>query len=136
MRVGMVVFVDGQEEKNAYRLYTFPELEGSSDDYLALASFAARRMESGPPWPDLLLIDGGRGQLSAVERALREHGGQDIKLAALAKGETRRAGELGDVVFRPGRKSLAHQRRQSGASFSATRQGHGSSLCHLTPAPA
>lgn len=105
MRVGMVVFVDGQEEKNAYRLYTFPELEGSSDDYLALASFAARRMESGPPWPDLLLIDGGRGQLSAVERALREHGGQDIKLAALAKGETRRAGELGDVVFRPGRKN-------------------------------
>lgn len=106
MRAGMVVFVDGREEKNAYRLYTFPELEGSGDDYLALASFAARRMASGPPWPDLLLVDGGRGQLGAVERALREHGGEGLfALAALAKGETRRAGELGDMVFRPGRKN-------------------------------
>jgi len=61
MRVGMVVFVDGREEKSAYRTYSFPELEGTADDYLALASFVARRIKSGPPWPDLLLIDGGKG---------------------------------------------------------------------------
>lgn len=105
MRVGMVVFVDGREEKSAYRTYSFPELEGSADDYLALASFVARRIKSGPPWPDLLLIDGGKGQLSSVERALAENGMTDIPLAAIAKGESRRAGELGDVIFRPGRKN-------------------------------
>jgi len=105
MRVGKVVFVDGREEKSAYRLYTFPELEGTSDDYLALASFAARRAKSGPPWPDLLLIDGGRGQLGAVERAMAENGLADVPLAAIAKGMSRRAGELDDVIFRPGRKN-------------------------------
>jgi excinuclease ABC subunit C len=105
MRVGMVVFVDGREEKSAYRVYSFPELEGTADDYLALASFAARRAASGPPWPDLLLIDGGKGQLGAVERAMAENGLGDVPLAAIAKGESRRAGELGDVIFRPGRKN-------------------------------
>ena len=105
MRVGMVVFVDGREEKSLYRVYSFPELEGTADDYLALASFAARRAASGPPWPDLLLIDGGKGQLAAVERAMAENGLTDVPLAAIAKGESRRAGELGDVIFRPGRKN-------------------------------
>ena len=105
MRVGMVVFVDGREEKSAYRVYSFPELEGTADDYLALASFVARRVKSGPPWPDLLLVDGGKGQLAAVERAMAEHGAPDLPLAAIAKGMSRRAGELGDVVFRTGRKN-------------------------------
>jgi excinuclease ABC subunit C len=105
MRVGKVVFVDGQEEKSAYRVYSFPGLEGTADDYLALASFVARRVKSGPPWPDLLLIDGGKGQLGAVERAMAENGLADVPLAAIAKGESRRAGELGDVIFRPGRKN-------------------------------
>lgn len=105
MRVGMVVFVDGREDKGSYRLYSFPELEGTGDDYLALASFAARRVASGPPWPDLLLVDGGKGQLAAVERALAESKAPDIPLAAIAKGESRRAGELGDAIFRPGRKN-------------------------------
>ncbi|ACU89487.1 excinuclease ABC subunit UvrC [Desulfomicrobium baculatum] len=105
MRVGMVVFVDGREEKSAYRVYSFPELEGTADDYLALASFAARRAKSGPPWPDLLLIDGGKGQLGAVERAMAENGLSAVPLASIAKGVSRRAGELGDVIFRPGRKN-------------------------------
>ncbi len=106
MRAGMVVFVDGREEKSAYRHYAFPELEGTADDYLALSRFAVRRLESGPPWPDLLLIDGGKGQLASVERALAEAGQSGLfALAAIAKGETRRAGELGDVVFTPGRKN-------------------------------
>ncbi|NLW82656.1 MAG: excinuclease ABC subunit UvrC [Desulfovibrionales bacterium] len=109
MRAGLVAFTDGQEDKEAYRIYAFPELEGSADDYLALARFAVRRVQSGPPWPDLLLIDGGRGQLRAVERALNEVGAAGLfALAAIAKGESRRAGELGDAVFLPGRKNPAH----------------------------
>lgn len=106
MRVGQVVFEEGRRNKDASRLYAFPELEGSSDDYAALAEWARRRLESGPPWPDLVLIDGGRGQLSAVEKALSECE-EDCcwELAAIAKGESRRAGELGDLIFRPGRKN-------------------------------
>lgn len=106
MRAGLVVFVDGQEDKTAYRTYALPELEGAGDDFLALAAFVQRRLKAGPPWPDLLLIDGGKGQLAAVERVLTETGSRHcFALAAIAKGESRRAGELGDAIFVPGRKN-------------------------------
>lgn len=105
MRVGQVVYLDGESLKDAYRTYAFPELEGTADDYLALASWAKRRVESGEPWPDLVLIDGGRGQLTAVERALAEAGRPDFfELASIAKAG-RRAGELEDLIYRPGRKN-------------------------------
>jgi excinuclease ABC subunit C len=106
MRVGQVVFEAGRRDKESSRLYAFPDLEGTGDDYAALAAWARRRVESGPPWPDLVLIDGGRGQLAAVERALSECVEDTCwELAAIAKGPSRRAGELEDVVFRPGRKN-------------------------------
>jgi excinuclease ABC subunit C len=106
MRVGKVVFENGTPRKEDYRVYTFPEMEGEGDDYKALAAFVQRRIVSGPPWPDLLLVDGGRGQLSMVERALLESGGENLfDLASIAKGETRRAGEMEDRIFRPGRKN-------------------------------
>lgn len=106
MRVGQVVFEEGRRNKEASRLYAFPELDGSGDDYAALAGWAVRRVESGPPWPDLVLIDGGRGQISAVERALSECV-DDVcwELASIAKGPSRRAGELDDQIFRPQRKN-------------------------------
>jgi excinuclease ABC subunit C len=106
MRVGQVVFEEGRRNKEASRVYAFPELEGSGDDYAALAAWAVRRVESGPPWPDLVLIDGGRGQISAVEKAL-DGCVEDIcwELASIAKGPSRRAGELGDLIFRPKRKN-------------------------------
>lgn len=104
-RVGQVVFEDGKPKKSAYRIYAFPELEGSSDDYLALASWAKRRLESGPPWPELVLIDGGKGQLAAVERAMSEAGSPGLfELASIAKAGRGRA-ESGDQIFRPGRKN-------------------------------
>lgn len=108
-RVGLVVFEEGARLPEASRQYALPDVEGG-DDYAAMAAWAQRRAASGPPWPDLLLVDGGRAQLATVERALTEafQGQEDIpsiELAALAKGETRRAGELGDRLFRPGRKN-------------------------------
>ncbi len=105
MRVGMVVYEDGQPVPDAYRIYSFPELEGSHDDYLALRSFLKKRLEKDG-WPDLLLIDGGRGQLSALELELRKNKAEDaFALASIAKGKTRRAGELEDRIFIPGRKN-------------------------------
>ncbi len=106
VRAGLVAYEEGERSKERSRVYALPELEGSGDDYAALARFVERRIESGPPWPDLLLIDGGRGQLAAVERALSDAGQAGLfELAAIAKGPSRRAGELEDRVFRPGRKN-------------------------------
>ena len=104
-RAGVVVWEEGEMRKDAYRVYSLPETEGSSDDYGALAEWVGLRLESGPPWPDLLLIDGGRGQLRAVERTLAESDSDVfMELASICKGE-RRAGELEDVIYRPGRKN-------------------------------
>ncbi|WP_462325435.1 excinuclease ABC subunit UvrC [Desulfoplanes sp.] len=106
MLVGMVVFEHGVPKKSGYRIYGFPELEGAADDYRALAGFLARRLGAGPPWPDLLLVDGGKGQLRVLERVLEEHGKKGLfPIASIAKGETRRAGELEDRIFLPGRKN-------------------------------
>lgn len=103
--VGMVVFEDGKPLQSAFRIHAFPELKGCCDDYLALASWAKRRARSGPPWPDLLLVDGGLGQLGVVSRALKEAGvDPPWPLAGIAKAG-RRAGELDDKIFRPGRKN-------------------------------
>lgn len=107
-RVGLVVFEDGKPLKSAYRTYAMPD--GTSDDYGVLAAWTTRRLESGPPWPDLLLIDGGKGQLAAVGRALSQAGQDNLfALAAIAKARDekgqadRRAGNVADRIFLPGR---------------------------------
>jgi excinuclease ABC subunit C len=106
VRAGLVVFERGEARKEDYRAYKLPAAEGTGDDYAALAQWAVRRAESGPPWPDLLLIDGGRGQLAAVVAALAEAlPDAPIECASIAKGPSRRAGELEDRVFRPGRRN-------------------------------
>lgn len=110
LRVGQVCFLQGRPALDEYRLYTFPELEGSADDYAALAGWMQRRIAAGPPWPDLILLDGGKGQLAAVERILVEQWPDKLEasapeLASIAKGPSRRAGELEDRIFRPGRKN-------------------------------
>ena len=106
-RVGMVVYCDGEPSKDKYRVYAMPE---SNDDYKTLAAWIPRRLTSGPPWPDLLLIDGGRGQISAVGRALEEAGTPALfPYAGIAKARTedgaqdRRAGNVGDRIFLPNR---------------------------------
>ncbi|WP_243363219.1 excinuclease ABC subunit UvrC [Fundidesulfovibrio terrae] len=105
MRVGMVVYEDGRLAKDSYRQYAMPELEGTGDDYAALARWVERRIDSGEPWADLVLIDGGKGQLAAVERALAQAGLPHLwELASIAKaGHTKT--DMEERVFRPGRKN-------------------------------
>ncbi len=109
-RAGMVVFEGGKAKTDDYRNYSFEA--GVGDDYAVLAAWARRRAEAGPPWPDLLLIDGGRGQVAAVNKALSEAGiGGEFALAGIAKARTedgrsdRRAGNVADRIFVPGRSN-------------------------------
>lgn len=114
-RAGMVVFHHEEPVPHEFRTYSMDEgLEASGaeagDDYAALALWAARRAAAGPPWADLVLIDGGKGQLQAVHRAFAEAGvGDEFLLAAIAKARDedgkadRRAGNVGDRIFLPGR---------------------------------
>ena len=105
----MVVYEDGRPSPDQYRAYAMPD---GGDDYGTLYDWVARRLESGPPWPDLMLIDGGRGQLAVVERALNDAGKPDFfPLAAIAKARDeaghadRRAGNVADRIFLPGRSN-------------------------------
>ncbi len=107
-RVGMVVFEGGQPLRDAYRTY---KVEAGGDDYASLAEWAGRRAASGPPWPDLVLVDGGRGQVSAVARTFAEAGAAgNFALAGIAKardelGRADRTAGAEDRIFIPGRSN-------------------------------
>ena len=116
-RAGMVVFENGQPTKNDYRQYALDEDlaeagYASGDDYAALSLWAKRRATAGAPWPDLILIDGGKGQLAAVERVFQQMGlGETVYLAAITKARDeegmadRRAGNVSDRIFLPSRSN-------------------------------
>ncbi|MCL2695873.1 MAG: excinuclease ABC subunit UvrC [Clostridiales bacterium] len=69
----MVVFVHGKPEKSAYRRFRVRG-ETHGDDLLAMREILRRRFERGGPWPDLLIVDGGKTQLNAALDVLREFG--------------------------------------------------------------
>lgn len=73
-----VVFQDGKPRKSDYRHYKIRSAEGKPDDYLSMREVISRRykriLADDGPWPDLVVIDGGKGQLSSAVEALREVG--------------------------------------------------------------
>ncbi|MDR1946876.1 MAG: excinuclease ABC subunit UvrC [Desulfovibrio sp.] len=120
-RAGTAVFEDGKPVPGAFRAYNLDVVlppARAGDDYAALAAWAARRITDAPeqPFPDLILVDGGKGQLAAVHRVFNEAGiktGAEADaafiLASIAKardehgGSDRRAGNTADSIFVPGR---------------------------------
>ncbi len=81
----MVVFHKGKPLKEGYRRFTVRDA-APGDDYAALAEVLQRRLQNEDlPLPDLLLIDGGRGQLSATAAVLKAAGRDTLPLVALAK---------------------------------------------------
>lgn len=86
----MVVFIDGEAERDSYRRFKIKTFEGA-DDYRAHKEIMSRRLErliTDPEKfskPDLVIIDGGKGQLSAVKEVFDEKGISDIDLIALAE---------------------------------------------------
>jgi excinuclease ABC subunit C len=88
----MVVCEDGRMRKRDYRKFRIsPAGHGGSDDFAAMHEVVLRRcrrlLEQGGPFPDLLLIDGGKGQLAAAYAALRELGLANLVAVGLAKKE-------------------------------------------------
>lgn len=92
MAVGScVVFDDGGARKRDYRQYAISGITGG-DDYAAMRQVLTRRY-SKHPLPELLLIDGGKGQLNVAKEVLTELGKlEETLLVGVAKGEGRRAG--------------------------------------------
>ncbi len=89
-RASMVVFEGGRPKKADYRIYAIRDARGG-DDYQALREVVRRRygrlQREGRRLPDLVLIDGGRGQLAAAREALVELGLDALAAAGLAKRE-------------------------------------------------
>lgn len=87
---GMVVLDRGRFDKNQYRVFNIKTVIGA-DDFRSMAEAVDRRyrrlLEENKPLPDLILIDGGRGQLNAALAALNKLGIEEIPIAGLAKRE-------------------------------------------------
>ena len=88
----MVVCEDGRMRKSDYRKYRIsPASHAGSDDFAAMKEVVSRRyrklLEQGGPFPDLVLIDGGKGQLTAAYDALRDLGLANLVAIGIAKKE-------------------------------------------------
>ena len=101
----MVVFQNGEPLKSGYRRYRVRTVEGA-DDFASLREVLLRRyrraLEEGE-LPDLIIIDGGKGQLSAALEAFRELGIEETDVVALAKARRRGAERSPERVFKPGK---------------------------------
>ena len=106
----LVWFEGGRPKKTFYRRYKI-EGEGKPDDFSAVhevvTRFVRRTLDEDKLMPDLMVIDGGRGQLGAAKRALEELGQSDVPLVSLAKRD--------EEVFMVGRaESLRLSKRAPG----------------------
>jgi excinuclease ABC subunit C len=99
--------------KNAYRKFNIKSGVTPGDDFGMMREVLERRFarlekedpeRTGGEWPDLLLIDGGKGQLSAVLEVMEELGVHDVPLVSVAKGPDRNAGR--EVFHMPGGREV------------------------------
>lgn len=111
----MIVATPEGLQKNAYRKFNAKGQMAGGDDYAMMREMLSRRFQSllksdedgqTAVWPDLLLIDGGQGQLSATMETLTELGiHNDVTVVAIAKGPDRNAGR--ERFFMPGRDAFS-----------------------------
>jgi excinuclease ABC subunit C len=106
----LVVWDDGEMKQADYRRFRIHTVEGANDFASMQEAVRRRYAPSGEttgdpgeslPKPDLILIDGGPGQLAAAQEGLRQAGCPDIALFGLAKAR----GEKDERMFVPGRKN-------------------------------
>lgn len=109
----MVVFQNGLPKKTAYRKFKVRMTEGKPDDFLSMKEVLSRRLArlGQPKWekPDLIIIDGGKGQLSSVMQIVKELGISGIDFVSLAKRE--------EEVFLPNQSESILLPRDSSALY-------------------
>ncbi|MFK2824563.1 excinuclease ABC subunit UvrC [Bacillus sp. B190/17] len=93
----LIVFIDGKPAKKEYRKFKIKTVQGP-DDYGSMREVIRRRysrvLKEGLPLPDLIIIDGGKGQVEAAKDILLNELDLDIPVAGLAKDEKHRTSQL------------------------------------------
>lgn len=93
----MVVFIDGKPAKKEYRKYKIKTVTGP-DDYASMREVIYRRysrvLKEDLPLPDLVIIDGGKGQVDAAREVLENQLGLELPIAGLAKNDKHKTSEL------------------------------------------
>lgn len=116
-----VVFSDGESDKSLYRQYRIRSV-GQSDDFGMMREVLSRRFRGGneaDAHPDLIVVDGGIGQLNVLVRVLHELNMEGVAAAALAKSRVARGMGKTEIersnerVFLPGRKNPVVLRQNS-----------------------
>ena len=90
---GMVRFSGGKPNRKEYRKFNIKTVEGP-DDYASMAEVIGRRYSKLEHLPDLLLVDGGEGQMEMARRVLREQLHNPLPIAGLAKNDNHRTDRL------------------------------------------
>ena len=136
----MVVCVDGRMRRSEYRKFRIQAATGRRageprvlDDFASMHEVVLRRyrrvLEQGGPFPDLILIDGGKGQLTAAYAALRELGLERLVAVGLAKQE--------ELLFTRDRaEGLALPRESAGAAPAAADPRRGAPVRRDVPSAA
>lgn len=92
-----VVFMKGKPSKNDYRKYNIKTVVGP-DDYASMKEVVRRRytrlMEEEKPLPDLIIADGGKGQMEVIREVVEDELHLEIPIAGLAKDDRHRTNEL------------------------------------------
>ena len=109
----MVTFINGLSKKSEYKKFKIKSAEGKPDDFLSMKEVLTRRLshlgEKGWDKPDLIIIDGGKGQLSSVMQIVKEMNIKGIDFVSLAKRE--------EEVFLPDKSDSILLPRESSALF-------------------
>ena len=109
----MVVFVNGVAKKSEYRKFKVNSTEGKPDDFLSMKEVLTRRFNNlgkkGWDKPDLIIIDGGKGQLSSVMQIVDKMGITGIDFVSLAKRE--------EEIFKPHKSKPVVFAKNSNALF-------------------
>ena len=116
-----VTFLDAKPDKSGYRRYRIRTVSGA-DDYGMMREVLSRRFGGDAPrneFPDLIIVDGGQGQLGVLTAVLRDLGVTGVDAAALAKSRveegmtSREIVRTNERVFLPGRKNPVVLRQNS-----------------------
>ena len=124
----MVTFFNGEPDKKRYRHYRIRSVSADSggDDFAMMYEVLRRRFSRGVTegdLPDLVVVDGGKGQLGMAVAAMRELGIEGVDLAALAKMRVQRSARSFEIqrseerLFLPGQSNPVVLRRNSNALF-------------------